>query len=277
MFGGIETSRGRVGTWVSAPAERCDDARPLLFLHGVGSDKSVWAPQMRHFARTRRCIAADYPGYGDSAPSPGATREDFADAMLALLDTLGVEHVDICGLSLGGIVAMLMAPRLGNRLGRLVIANSFAVHPEGDAIFERSTSAARRLGMKGLADARIDMLLAPGTAPALRADLVATMGAIAPDAYVQGARAVWKADLTAEARAISAPTLVLCGSEDAITPPRLSDALADLLADARRVDLAGAAHLSNVERPDDFNREVEQFLSGAGGKAEGYEDFNPNL
>jgi len=71
-------------------------ATPILFLHGVGSDKSVWHPQLAAFAVTRRAIAIDYPGYGESEPHDGATRDDFVRAALAALDKLEIERDLIC-------------------------------------------------------------------------------------------------------------------------------------------------------------------------------------
>ena len=66
-------------------------AMPIVFLHGVGSDKSVWRPQLDHFGRARRTVAFDYPGYGDSDPAPeGTTRDDYAAAILAAMSELGV-------------------------------------------------------------------------------------------------------------------------------------------------------------------------------------------
>ena len=80
------------------------DATPIVFLHGVGSDKSVWHPQLAHFGRSRRAIAFDYPGYGDSDPAPtGTTRDDYAAAVLSAMTALGVPRAHVCGLSLGGV------------------------------------------------------------------------------------------------------------------------------------------------------------------------------
>src|SRR5687768_10804775 len=82
---------------------------PVIFLHGVGSDKSVWRPQLDHFGAERRAIAFDYPGYGESDPAPeGTTRDDFAAAILAAMRALGIRRAHICGLSLGGVVAIAM-------------------------------------------------------------------------------------------------------------------------------------------------------------------------
>ena len=78
----IETSRGKVGFVEQGSGDRT----PIIFLHGVGSDKSVWRPQLEHFARTRRALAFDYPGYGESTFVEGATRDDFAASILAAMD-----------------------------------------------------------------------------------------------------------------------------------------------------------------------------------------------
>src|SRR3982750_3224779 len=73
-------------------------ALPIVFLHGVGSDKSVWHPQLRHFGAGRRAIAFDYPGYGDSDPAPsGTTRDDYAAAIISAMRELGVDRAHICG------------------------------------------------------------------------------------------------------------------------------------------------------------------------------------
>ena len=91
----LRTSLGIVGIAESGGG----DATPLLFLHGVGSDKSAWAPQLAHFGATRRAIAFDYPGYGESdplAPGESAMHDRFAAAILAALDALakiGRAHV----------------------------------------------------------------------------------------------------------------------------------------------------------------------------------------
>ena len=87
----IETSRGKVGVVEHGSGVRT----PIIFLHGVGSDKSVWRPQLEHFARTRRALAFDYPGYGESAFVEGATREDFAASILAAMDALEIEKAHV--------------------------------------------------------------------------------------------------------------------------------------------------------------------------------------
>lgn len=234
---------------------------PILFLHGVGSDKSVWSPQIAHFGRERRALALDYPGYGESSPWPGAGRDEFAAACVAAMDALGIDQAHVCGLSLGGVVAIAMHDIAPERCASLLLADSFAVHPDGEGIYRRSVEASRDLGMRALAEARVDMLLGGEASPALRGEVIETMAAIDPDAYRRGAAAVWLADQRDRAAAIAVPTLVLVGSEDRITPPALSEELAALVpgAELRTIDAAG--HLANIEQPANFNAIVDEFLA----------------
>ena len=125
--------------------ERGDGSRtPIVFLHGVGSDKSVWHPQLDHFSQERRSIAFDYPGYGDSEPAPdGTTRDDFASAIRSALQQLSVDRAHVCGLSLGGVVAIALHHLAPGACASLILADTFAVHPEGRAIYERSRQSPR--------------------------------------------------------------------------------------------------------------------------------------
>lgn len=258
----LSTSLGPIGV-----EQRGAGGTPLLFLHGVGSDRHAWDRQLDRFGADRLTLAIDYPGYGDSAFIPGATRDTFAEAALAVLDALGIARAHVCGLSLGGVVAIAMAARAPGRIASLILADTFARHPEGLAIHDRSLAGAEQLGMAGLANARADALLAQPADPAIRAEVVATMSAIDPAAYRLAAAAVWLADQTKAAAAIRQPTLILCGSEDKITPPLLSEELKTLIPHAGLVEIAGAGHLPNLERSAVFDRVVAAFLAEMDEKA----------
>lgn len=256
-MGAIETSHGLVGF-----AERGGGAGlPIVFLHGVGSDKGVWRPQLAHFGAARRAVAFDYPGYGESDLLAGASRDDFAAAVLAAMDALGISRAHVCGLSLGGVIAIAMHSAAPRRCASLILADSFAAHPDGAGIYQRSTEASRSIGMRALAEARVDVLLGSAATRELRAEVVETMAAIDPEAYRIGAEAVWLADQRARAQAIGVPTLVLCGTEDAITPPALSEELAGLIPAAKLELIAAAGHLANAEQPAAFNAAIDRFLT----------------
>jgi 3-oxoadipate enol-lactonase len=254
-MGAIDTAAGKIGYLDNGE----DAGAPILFLHGVGSDKSVWQPQLDHYRGKRRALAIDYPGYGESAIQPEATRDDYARAAFAVLDALGISEAHICGLSLGGVVAIAMHALAADRCRSLILADSFAVHHDGRGIYERSLAASNDL--RALADARVDFLLAQPADPAVRREVVATMSAIDPEAYRIGIEAVWLADQSDRVAAIRVPTLILCGAQDLATPPTLSEELAGSIPGAQLVMIPGAGHLSNLEKPAEFNAAVDSFLS----------------
>ena len=234
---------------------------PIVFLHGVGSDKSVWRPQLDFFGGERRAIAFDYPGYGESDPAPeGAGRDDFAHAILDAMRSLEVQRAHICGLSLGGVIAIAMSALDADACASLILADSFASHPDGQGIYDRSVAGSS--DMRILAEGRVDVLLAQPADQSVRAEVIETMAAIDPGAYVIGAEAVWLARQEARAAAIRCPTLVLCGAEDRVTPPALSITLTKLIPGASYEPIERAGHLSNLERPEDFNTLVRAFVRG---------------
>jgi 3-oxoadipate enol-lactonase len=253
----IATARGRIG-YLEAGA---GDATPIIFLHGVGSDKSVWRPQLDHFGRSRPAVAFDYPGYGESEFAQGVTRDEYAAAMLAAMDALGIVRAHVCGLSLGGVVAIAMHAAAADRCASLIIADSFALHPDGQAIYDRSVATSQAMSMRELAEARTGMLLGSAASPELRVEVIDTMAAIDPTAYRLGAEAVWLADQRDRAAAIHVPTLILVGEEDGITPPALSEELHRIVSGSLLIRISSAGHLANSEQPQAFNAAIESFLS----------------
>lgn len=258
-MGRVATDYGAIGYSEAGGGNRI----PLVFLHGVGSDRSVWRPQLEAFGGERRAVAFDYPGYGDSDPAPdGTTRDDYARAMRAAMQALGIGRAHVCGLSLGGVVAIALSAVDPDACASLILADTFASHPDGQGIYDRSVAAAATGSLRPLAEARTDVLLAQPADPAIRSEVIETMSAIDPAAYVIGAEAVWLADQAARAHDIRCPTLVLCGSEDKVTPPALSSALTKMIPGARLELIDGAGHLANLERPDAFNTALGAFVRG---------------
>ena len=256
-MGQLNTARGRIGYIEKGGGS----GTPILFLHGVGSDKSVWQPQLDHFGESRRAIAFDYPGYGESDFVEGATRDDFAASILAAMDALEIDRAHVCGLSLGGVIAIAMHNAAPDRCASLIIADSFAVHPDGQGIYDRSVAASQAMSMRELAEARTGVLLGSEATDELRSEIVATMAAIDPPAFRLGAAAVWLADQRDHVASIDVPTLILVGEEDQVTPASLSEALHDLIPGSKLQLISKAGHLANVEQVEAFNMAIESFFA----------------
>ena len=246
------------GSTIGIAANGTDAEPAILFLHGVGSTKEVWRPQLEYFRGKHSAIAIDYPGYGESDFLERATRDDFARAAFAALDALGHDKVHVCGLSLGGVVGIAMHAQAPERCLSLILADTFAVHPDGHGIYDRSVAASA--DMRAFAEARVDFLLGQPADPAVRSEVIETMSGIDPAAYCLAAEAVWLADQRDRVRAIDVPTLIICGDQDKPTPPALSQELHAMIPGSRLEMIAGAGHLTNLEKPAEFNRLIEAFI-----------------
>jgi 3-oxoadipate enol-lactonase len=256
-MGQIQTARGRIGY----DEKGVGGETPILFLHGVGSDKSIWRPQLDHFGMTRRALAFDYPGYGESEFVDGATRDDFAASIIAAMDALEIDGAHVCGLSLGGVIAIAMHCAAPHRCASLIIADSFAAHPDGQQIYDRSAAASQTMTMRELAKARAGLLLGSEASDSLKEEVVDTMAAIDPAAYRIGAAAVWLADQRDRAARIEVPTLIIVGEEDKITPVGLSQHLHGMIPRSKLQIIEKSGHLANAEQAEAFNSAIESFLS----------------
>lgn len=235
---------------------------PLVFLHGVGSDKSVWDFQVKELSNERRVVAFDYPGYGESdLPENNLSREEIARYIFGALNAFSIEKAHVCGLSMGGVIALEMFAQNSNRIASLILANTFAKHPAGAEMAARSIDFVENNSMREFAAQRVDFLLAPETPVSIRAEVVETMARIYKKSYGWASRAVWTADYIDLLPKINVPTLVIGGDLDQPTPPALSRELAYNIGGAKMVIIQNAAHLSNLDQPRIFNELVENFIS----------------
>lgn len=225
----------------------------VVFLHGVGSDATVWTEQLSAIDSVALRLAFDMPGYRGSPSHPTQDAADLGRLVLASIPA-GVRRVHLVGLSLGAVVAAHATVQAPHRIASLTLASGFLTYPNGAAVAATARQAAA-LGMPALAAARIDRILA---SPAQKATVVATMSAIPVAAYQRMSRAVWTADLAPIAPSLRAPTLVLTGSLDPVTPPALGRGLAAAIPGARFALVPEASHLINVDAPTRFNALVAQ-------------------
>ena len=243
-----------------------DPDQPLVvFLHGAGFDRTVWSMQTRWFAfHGWSVLAVDFPGHGRSAGPPLASVAEMAEWTLAVVDAAGFSRASLVGHSMGSFVALHAAATAPSRVERLALAGTAAsmpVHPDlqrhADAGDRRadglvvgwSFSAADHLGghptpgtwMTG-AGLRLMERAHPG---------VLGIGLTACAAYDE---ALVRAEL------VAAPTLLLLGALDVMTPPRAARPLADAFPDATTVVMPEAGHLMSLDQPDDTRRHLAEFL-----------------
>ncbi|MBL1083150.1 alpha/beta fold hydrolase [Streptomyces actinomycinicus] len=238
---------------------------PLVLVHGHPFDHTMWHPQLTEFAPTRRVIAPDLRGYGASPVTPGTVPlSRHAQDIAALLDHLGVETFVLAGLSMGGQIVMECAARFGDRIRGLVLADTFpaAETPEGRQ--SRNAMADRLLaeGMRGYADEVLEKMVAPYARPEVKAHVHRMMTATSP----QGAAAALRGraerpDYRDLLSGLTVPALVVVGADDTYTPAADAEAMHAALPDSVLHVVEGAAHLPNLERPEEFNRALGEFLA----------------
>lgn len=239
---------------------------PLLFVHAFPFSGSMWEPQVAPLAGEFGCIVPDLPGFGGSAAGEPWTMDRFANDLARVLDDAGVAAAVVCGLSLGGYVALALQRLHPDRIRALILADTRASADteEGRRKREATIALAREAGASAVADQAITGLLGKSTrerAPELVADAHARAAAASVEAIVGASRAMMdRPDSTAMLAGIRVPTLVIVGDEDTITPPREARAMADAIPDARLEIIPGAGHLTNFERPAAFTCAVRDFI-----------------
>jgi 3-oxoadipate enol-lactonase len=225
---------------LSGPA----DAPPLVLLHSLGTSSALWQAQVAALAARHRVICTDFRGHGLSEVSTTPLSIDtLAGDVLALLAALDVDRFTLAGISLGGVVAQLVAAAAGNRLQGLALFDSYAVTANPSMWIERAAKV-RCDGLASIADGVQSIWMTPEERTAPEGRGLARMLAATPDeGYAAGCDALAQADNRTRIGVIRAPSVVACGSLDRAAPPEASRAMAALIADARVEVLAGAAHI----------------------------------
>jgi pimeloyl-ACP methyl ester carboxylesterase len=222
----------------------------------------MWSEELARLSRTRRVVAVDLRGFGDSPLWGNPTIDDFADDVVALLDGLGVPMASLLGLSMGGYVALATVARHRARVSALVLADTRAA-ADGEvarAARDSTLQTLKRDGARAFVQGVPARLLSPHADDGLRMrvrDLCCERG----EALASATRALRdRPDRTDLLVRIDVPTLVICGGEDSVATPTEMRAMAAAIPDAEYVEIAGAGHLSNLEAPDRFDDAVARFL-----------------
>ena len=248
----------------------CDDVGsglPLLFIHGWPHNRTLWAAQVSGLPTLARCIAPDLRGFGESSVEGPYSIDQYADDMASLLDTLRIERAVVCGLSMGGYVALSMVRRHRQRIRALVLTSTRATadSPEARAKRERLIAFVQERGVEALAGEQLRAMVGATTFDS-RPDVLEALRrlmAAAPESGVIGAlRAMAeRRDSTDMLSSLDVATLVVSGLEDTFTPPDELRSLCAAIPNATLETIAGAGHACAFERPAAFNHVIGEFLA----------------
>ena len=242
--------------------------QPVILLHGYPFNRTLWNEQVAALSNRYRVITPDLRGLGESDATPGAaTMNRMAQDVAALLDQLEISRAVIGGLSMGGYVALAFYKQFPSRVRALVLADTRAQADTEDGKQTRHQQAEKALaeGMAGIADSMLPKLLTPETV-SKHPEVVKRVRDMMLKTKPEGAAGALlgmaeRDDQTPLLSQISCPALILVGREDPITPVPDSEKMNREIAGSRLVVIENAAHVSNLERTEQFNDELVRFLN----------------
>ena len=245
-------------------AEALERPRCVVFINSLGSDLRIWDDVAeRTVAAGFGALRFDLRGHGLSdLGEPPRVIADHASDVAELMDAVGLKRASLCGVSVGGAIAIAFAARYPERVERLALCCTGARIGTTESWNARITEA-QRAGVGAIVESVLQRWH-PAAAYRENGGLVAmtrNMLARTPvDGYVATCIALRDSDLTAEARALTAPTLCIAGAEDGSTPPAMVRALSESVPGAKYLEIADAGHLPGLQQPDIFASALLDFL-----------------
>ncbi len=239
----------------------------VVLVHGHPFDRTMWAPQLESLGRRFRVVAPDLRGYGESPATPGTvTMRQLAEDVEALLDDLGIDSAAVVGLSMGGLVAMELALAEPRRVWALGLVATTAQPVTEEERRERLATAAtlETVGLEPVVDTMSKRLFGPACPQEVIDRVVEMMRASNP----QGAAAALRGraerpDYRPGLTQLELPTFVCTGTHDTWSTEEVTRELVGCLRDPDTLLLSEVGHLPNLERPDEFDRELLRFLEAA--------------
>ncbi len=239
----------------------------LTLSHSLACSVRMWDEQIASFKDRYRILAYDTRGHGQTgAPAGDYTLEQLADDLKGLLDHLKISKTHYCGLSMGGMIGQTFALKYPGILQTLVLADtSSRIPPEVGPVWEERIKVAQTQGMQALVPPTLERWF---TAPYRSAhpETMQRIGKLIADTPVPGyvgcCRAIPKLNLTDRLKEIKVPIQIIVGADDQGTPVAMSQAIHDNAPGSRLDILPNAAHLSNIEQPQAFDRALGEFLPG---------------
>ncbi len=250
-------------------AQVAGHGEPILLVHGFPLSHRMWHGQISHLGQSFRLIAPDLRGFGLSDPHVGDTllMDELADDLAGLLDAMGISQpVTYCGLSMGGYVAWSFVRRHRERLARLILCDTLAAGDSPEKVEGRLTSAQRaeREGTMPIVEAMMPLMLAERTlnhCPDLTESLREIMVKTRPETVAAALRGMAaRPDSRELLPTVNCPSLLICGEEDAISPPEAMEIMAEAMPDARLICIPEAGHMAPMERPVIVNGAIRVFM-----------------
>jgi 3-oxoadipate enol-lactonase len=244
-----------------------DHAPVVCMTHSLASDGGMWTEQVPALLNAGfRVLRIDMRGHGGSDPVEGDyTMSELARDVAAVLDTLSLSRVHFIGLSIGGMLGQAFAIEQGNRLLSAMWCDTLPASPAGAAqVWNERMRTVRLAGsLQPLADVTVERWLTDAVktrSPGRWKQIHDTVVGTTPAGYLGCCAAIMQFDFVPQLPSLQLPVLVVCGADDAGTPPGENRRIAELVPGARYEQIADARHFPNVEHPETFNHIMLEWL-----------------
>lgn len=242
--------------------------KTVIFLHGFPFDKSTWHNQLSYLQTSCRCIAIDIRGFGKSTYDENNLSIDlFTDDLIHLMDTLRIDKAVLCGLSMGGYIALNFVKKHADRIEALVLCDTQCIADSIEAKEKRfkTIEDIQANGKDNFVIKFTNSVFCEYThlnKPTIVENLKTLVSGNSDSIITSGLKALANRSETCSILSgIQTPTLILCGKDDELTPVSKSEFMHQQIKGSILYVIENAGHMSNLEQEDDFNKEVMHFLS----------------
>lgn len=241
---------------------------PVIFIHGFPFNKSSWRPQLDFLKETNRVIAYDIRGFGSSSGNDkNLSMALFADDLISFMDALKIKKAIVCGLSMGGYILLNAVHSYPERFEGIIFSDTQCIADSIEAKEKRykTIQQIEAAGTKEFAAGFIKNVFSKDSFVE-RPEIVESINRIVlstkQETIIAALKALAARDETCSIlKEIKVPSLILCGSEDIVTPPAQSEFLSKNIKNSVLHIIEKAGHMSNLEQPDEFNRHLAEFIT----------------
>jgi 3-oxoadipate enol-lactonase len=241
----------------------------IIFIHGFPFDKKMWNAQLETLSGKFRCIAFDLPGYGRSQIADEISIEYYADVLDSFMHLMQIDQATICGLSMGGYIALRAIVKYPGRFSKLILCDTQCIADTDEGRKKRygTIELIEKEGLLPFVEGFMKNLFTEKNQQSNQSYLQAiknTMLSANPETVIATLKALAeRIETCSNLMDIKIPVLVICGEEDKITPVKQSQFLHENIQGAKIILLPEAAHLSNIEQPELFNQAVAGFMESS--------------
>lgn len=241
---------------------------PIIFIHGFPYDHNMWHAQIEELSKDYFCVSYDIRGLGESPAGDGQfTMESFVDDLETLVDEMNLDKPVLCGLSMGGYISLRAMERMQNKFSALILCDTKSEADNNEGKLKRA-AAIRQINSGKFYDFIESFVLNCFGEKFIKENntdyrKIVDRSKRNNPAGVKGCLLAMagRTDTTESLAKIKIPTLVICGSEDKLSPPDVMMSMADKIPNANFVLVEKAGHMTPFENPNAVNKAIKDFLT----------------